>query len=265
MKEFLRHAETSFAFNKGRQEIKRILQPFLDKFGFENFYYARIKRNGECIYLTNNVKFAMNYWEEGLPFKTGFDKPSPTIQNLGMTWSHLIDEPTRNFCEYHNCYDGFSFIDRYYDTLKISSFLRSSPDDNSHEFYLNNIQEMRSWVRNFEHKNGQLIEHCLQNPLVLPKSYVIPQKQAFYPKRSINITYNGLTANFSFRELDCLHLLGKGFTIPKIASLLKISPRTVQTHLDAVKNGYGLTTRDDLASFAYTNQLLQTYLPRIVC
>lgn len=264
MKDFLRQAEKSFAFNQGASEIKRFTQPFLDKFGLQNYYYVRIKRNGECIFLTNHLDFAMGYWEAELPFETGFDKPSNNQQRQGLSWRHLIDEPTRRFCEYHDCYDGFSLIDRYYDTLQISTFLRSRPTADADGFYLNNLEEMRTWVRHFEEQNDVLIKHCLGDPIVLPQSYLLAQKNAFYPTRTLNISYNGLTAKITFRELDCICLLSRGFTIPKIASLLTLSPRTVQTHLESVKNYFGLHTRDDLAKFAYSNHVVQSYIPRTV-
>ncbi len=263
MKEFLHQVASSFAFNKGAQEIKRYCQPFLDRLGFEHFYYARIKRNGELIYITTHVQFAMEYWEEGLPFKTGFDTPAPKIQSLATTWNKIIDQPTLNFCSAHNCYDGFSFIDRYYDTIQIASFLRSSPSDNPDDFYVNHLQEMRCWVRSFEQSNKQLINYAAQKPLAIPQSYIASEQHAFYPKRSIQLSYKAISGKVTFRELDCLYLLGRGFTVINIASLLELSPRTIQTHLEAVKNRFGLYSRDDLAAFAYANPILQTYSPRI--
>lgn len=263
MKTFLKHAASSFAFNKGAQETKRVCQPFLDRLGFENFYYARIKRNGELVFLTNHVKFAMEYWEDGRPLETGFDEPTPKIQSLAMTWNDIIDQSTLNFCADQGCYDGFSFIDRYHDTLLLASFMRSSPDDNVNDFYINHAQEMRCWVRNFERSNRHLINHAAQNPLVLPESYLSPQRHAFYPDRSIQLIYHGIKGKLTFRELDCLHLHGRGFTAPHIASLLELSPRTIQTHLEAVKSRFGLTSRNDLATLAYTSPLVQTYSPRI--
>lgn len=205
MKNFLKQAENSYVFNKGAKEIKRFCQPFLDKLGFANFYYARVKRNGELIFLTNHVKFAMEYWEDERPFRTGFDEPTSMTQSHATTWNGFIDQNTRNFCEAHGCFDGFSFIHRYYDTLVIASFQLSSPKDNANDFYVSNMSEMQCWVRNFERNNKHLINHAAQKPLVLPKNYLTPEQHAFYPDRSIQENYKGIKGKLTLRELDLVY------------------------------------------------------------
>lgn len=263
MKDFLRKAAASFSFNKGSQEIIRTCQAFLEKRGFENFYYARITRKGELVFLTNHVDFAMDYWEAGLPMNTGFDEDSQITQSYTMQWEKFQDKALVDFITAKGCFDGFSFVNRYYDTIQFASFLRSSPADNASEFYLTHQNELRCWLRDFEWKNRHLIGEAERNPMILPEDYLEPQKETFYPERSVKIRYRNIQSKISFRELDCLHLYCRGFTYPRIASLLDLSPRTVETHLDSVKNCFGLFSRDELADLSYANPMIQTYSPRL--
>lgn len=263
MENFLRKAALSFCFNTAAKEINRLCAPFLNKWNFKNFYYVRITRKGELVYLTNHVDFAIDYWQAGLPLRTGFDKSSKEVQSFSLQWDNVLDKTILDFADAQRCYDGFSFVDRYHDTIRFASFLRSCPSENASQFYLGQHDELRFWLREFEWKNRQLIRHAEQNPMVLPKSYLEPQKEAFYPERTVSLKYRTIQSKISFRELDCLHLHSRGFTGPRIASLLGLSSRTVETHFESVKNRFGLSSRDELAQLAYTNPLIQTYSPRL--
>lgn len=258
MHSFLVKAATSFSFNEGAKEISRICQPFLNEWGFENFYYVRITKEGRLIYLTNHVDFAMNYWEAGLPLRVGFGSE----QSYALDLNNVLDKPILDFTKGQHCFDGISFIDRFHDTVQFATFFRSFPSENASQFYLKNQFKLHCWLREFEWKNRALIKHAEQNSMLLPEDYLEPQQKAFYPERRIKLSYHNIQSKISFRELDCLHLHSKGFTCPRIASMLNLSSRTVETHLDSVKNCFGLSSRDDLAALAYANPLIHTYSPR---
>lgn len=263
MKAFLREAAVSFSFNTGAKEIIRNCQPFLNKWDFENFYYVRITRKGEMVFLTNHVDYAMDYWEAGLPMRTGFDDVLKKTQSYVVSWENFLDKEILDFAKDQHCFDGFSFVNRYPDTLQFASFLRSSPSGNASDFYLTHQDELRCWLREFEWKNRHLIREAELSPMILPQDYLAPQKEAFYPERTLKLRYRNIQSKISFRELDCLQLHCRGFTCPRIASLLALSPRTVETHLESVKNSFGLFSRDELAAFAYSNPQIQTYFPRL--
>lgn len=263
MIDFIREAKTSFSFNSGAKEISRICQPFLNSWNFENFYYVRITRKARLIYLTNRVDFAMDYWEAGLPLRTGFDDSLTEAQNYTVLWESVLEKEILKFAEAKHCFNGFSFVDRYYDTIQFISFLRSSPRENAYEFYLKNEHVLRCWLREFEWKNRSLIKYAEQNAIALPKAYLATEKEAFYPKRTVNLRYRNIQSKISFRQLDCLFLYSRGFTHCHIANLLGISQRTIETHIEDVKNRFGLSSRDELASLAYADALVQAYSPRL--
>lgn len=263
MKEFLREAADSFSLNEGSKELVRIYKPFLDKWNIENFYYARITKKGELVYLTNQVDYIMDYWEEGLPLYTGFAESSKEVQHLACGWEELIDNEIMNFTKLKGCFDGFSFADRHYNTVQFASFLRSYPIDNPNQFYQEHQNTLRCWLREFEWEMRHLIAKAEENPLILPSEYLAPQITAFNPVRTIQLRYRSIQSKITLRELDCLFLFCRGFTAPFIADLLGLSTRTVETHLESVKNRFGLFSRDDLAALAYANPIIQTYSPRL--
>lgn len=264
MQDFLRKAKLSFSFQTGAKEITRICQPFLNELGFKNFYYCRITKQGRLIYLTNQVDFAMDYWEAGLPLRTGFHAMSNETQSSALQWDDIQDKEILDFVKIKNCHNGFSFVDRYPGSIQFATFLRSSPLENSSRFYQENQIKLRCWLREFEIKNRNLINQAEQNPLNLPEDYLSPQKESFYPEKTVPLKFHNIQAKISFRQLDCLHLYTKGFTAPRIAELLELSSRTVEIHLEAVKDRFGLSTRDELAALAYANPFIESYSPRFL-
>lgn len=261
MKNFLRTAKSSFCFNDGAKEVTRLYQPFLNRWEFKNFYYVQISKTGELVYLTNHVDYAIEYWEEGLPLRTGFQEVCKGRQSFSGLWEESLDQEILDFAASNRCYSGFSFVERYPDSIQFASFLSSSPREG--QFYLKNQGSLRCWVREFVRKNRGLIGHAKQKALVLPSEYLAPEKAAFYPKRTLDLCYSGIKSQVTFRQLDCLHLYCRGFTYSHIAELLALSPRTVETHLEAVKNSFGLGSRDELAALAYGNELIEQYSPRL--
>jgi HD-GYP domain-containing protein (c-di-GMP phosphodiesterase class II) len=67
----------------------------------------------------------------------------------------------------------------------------------------------------------------------------------------------GWPAGLSDREVEVLRLLGRGGTKKEVASLLKISPSTVDHHVRHIYDKIGVTTRAGATLFAVEKDLLQ--------
>jgi DNA-binding CsgD family transcriptional regulator len=55
--------------------------------------------------------------------------------------------------------------------------------------------------------------------------------------------------DFTPRELDCIVLLMQGYTFKMIASKLGISPRTVETYIENIKQKTGCFSKGELIKF----------------
>lgn len=263
LREFLVKASTSFCFTAGAKEIARICKPFLTKHSIKNFYYLRLTKKGELVFLTSDVDYAMNYWEAGLPTRLGFSEPMQRVQNYQLLWgSWNLDKEILDFTKTKGCYDGFSLVNRYHNAVQGATFFREHPVDSPSSYYLQHKDELNCWLKNFEYSCRHLIQHAIENPMILPAEYLASEQQAFYPERSVEFSYRGIQSKVSFRELDCLYFHAKGFTWPHIAELLGISIRTVETHCNSIKNHFGLSSRDELAHLAYSSPIIQGYSPR---
>ncbi len=262
LENFLLKAPTSFCFTEGTKEITRTCRSFLDKNDFANFYFISLTKKGELVFLTSDVDYAMNYWEEGLPTRTGWNEVGPLVQNYEILWeASNLDKEILTFSNKSKCFDGFTFANRYHNVIQAVTFFRKYPVDNPRDYYLKQKDELRHWVQDFYLSNKKLIRRAKEHPMHLPEEYFASEKKTFYPERAVALSYSGIKSELSFRELDCLYLHAKGFSWPCIASMLSLSLRTVETHFTSIKNKFGLSSRDDLAHLAWSNQAVQCYTP----
>jgi non-specific serine/threonine protein kinase len=64
---------------------------------------------------------------------------------------------------------------------------------------------------------------------------------------------HGSPGHLSRRELDVVGLVAKGMTNHEIGSRLFISERTVEGHLDRIRNKLDVGTRTEVATWAFAN------------
>lgn len=62
---------------------------------------------------------------------------------------------------------------------------------------------------------------------------------------------------FTKREAECMALLLKGKTINSIATILKISPRTVEYYVKNMKYKLGCRTKFELVDLVYASNFMQ--------
>lgn len=76
---------------------------------------------------------------------------------------------------------------------------------------------------------------------------------------SINNTYEireGVNLGLTKKEFESFFYLLKGKSTAEIASILCRSARTVETHVESIKNKLGLTKKSELFDFAYAHGLI---------
>jgi DNA-binding CsgD family transcriptional regulator len=76
------------------------------------------------------------------------------------------------------------------------------------------------------------------SPPELEKNVIITRQgdQNIYQRKKILLSESGEHVKLTSREAECLQHLSKGSSLKEIAKQLHISPRTVETHLNHIKN-----------------------------
>jgi DNA-binding CsgD family transcriptional regulator len=125
-------------------------------------------------------------------------------------------------------------------------------------FFLNSLTILENFLKYFESSADELLaESSVNERIIMPKYYdknsVFLNEQEtdlFLPsvefpvksKKTLTDDNIALTA----REIDCLALIAKGFTMKSAARKLVISPRTVEQHLRNIKDKHGVNTKNQL-------------------
>ena len=64
---------------------------------------------------------------------------------------------------------------------------------------------------------------------------------------------------FTKREAECMILLLKGKTLDSVATILKISPRTVEYYVKNMKSKIGCRTKFELIDLVYASDFMKNY------
>ena len=76
--------------------------------------------------------------------------------------------------------------------------------------------------------------------------------------KKYHITFNNIHSTLTLRQLEVLSQLSRGKTGKEIGKILELSPRTIETYLEAIKNKFSLYTRSDLITLWEKNPFFQS-------
>ena len=134
---------------------------------------------------------------------------------------------------------GISFVIAKENYTDIYDFATTSNNLGQINYYLNNQDLLYNFFQEYLNKFAPTLNNLEKQPLV-----IIPTRpKEFRIEKSVAPTFAKLTK----REIDCLELLSKGLTAKMIGKFLILSPRTVERHLDNIREKVNLKSKVELA------------------
>jgi DNA-binding CsgD family transcriptional regulator len=149
-------------------------------------------------------------------------------------WDHLPYAPPEIF-EYlrksHNLAHGMHILQQHGTHLDLFCFATEHGNHQVNNFYLNHKELFMLFTNKFyESLSTELF-------LLEKHKFIVPQNEIIGWGESIIL---------SPRQLDCAQLLAEGIKTKDIARLLQLSPRTIETHIDILKNKFQAKNRVQL-------------------
>lgn len=233
-----------------KPKINEVSKNFMDTFGFNYFQYLRVHKDGSFGMLTNNtglIEYFQQVDNEPVVF-SAFEEEHQNSHSYWFLWDESLPEfPVQLAREKFNIRNGLTLLRRskhYYDMIAVAL---PKEHANPGSFYLNKLKAIEQFVRDFEIDNKDLIEVMDKNPIVLPKPYrdVNYENICITDGKVVVLGKQGQTY-ITAQELACLRLLTQGDSHKKIAHLLNISTRTVETYVQRIRQRTGYNSRLEL-------------------
>lgn len=170
-------------------------------------------------------------------------------------WLDLFPENAVSDAKEHFGIDnGIHFSRKENDYVEAISYASKAKDLKAISRFVSNIDLLENFITYFKKRAATLIKKACENRVVIPEIMKGYQKvnqelklgpadrKAFLEK----IGYNNVITKLSLREYECLQLIAQGKTLKEVANLLMISPRTVETYVNNMKEKFGCVTKSQL-------------------
>jgi len=269
MKDLVRQVQA--VSGKFQNKITNLINPLASIFGVNAHAYYRIDSQGGLTHLCNLPEISEYYFSNELYKNNPFLKHPDLIQP-GFMLASAVENPqfqqaqTRMEQKYQ-LFNLLLIFEREGDVLHAHGFATTRQDFSLTNVYLNNMERFRCYCDYFR-KETASFQKTLDTMKVDFGSHVGAQ---FYKnerpidprmKRSkqaeffhwMNKSHEGLDMDMplSDREIECLMLLLEGKPASLIAEQMSITTRTVEHHIDHIKNKLTCSTKSELFSFVNT-------------
>ncbi len=213
--------------------------------------------NGEIVYFSNNREWLLDYFSKNLNETSQFDCEDSLYQTLDYAlWPEDSSlEVYKYGRDVHDSDHGITITKQLSDSVRYFFFSTSKDFPEVKKVYAQHLNVLKRFAAFFEQEAAQKIvaAHALIDKPRRKKEGLPPDPkiQNFYAKTTIThkIALPGLHDNFvklSPQEWHCLSLITRHLTAPEIAEKLNLSVRTIETHLNNLKNKLGCYRKTEL-------------------
>lgn len=272
----------NYASLTGAEDFRCLCQPLLTNTDIASCCYVRLYENGSYFHLATDPKL-----NDFILFKsrgkflfdvrvidTIYNNASPN-KNKAHMFAEDVDNvnflsPMHKLFKIKSNFNVIEKIDDYYEAF----WFITSTENPMHSFYVNHYDVLERFMLYFKEQGQDLIKTGEKNKITWfnnnPKYHKLLQnlkegaikknnhladiKNSFKLKK-YPLNNKGVKAYITSRELECLIFLSKGFSYKEIGHFLQVSDRTVETHIQHIKNKLGVGTQDQLLRAYYSSAL----------
>ncbi|MFI5343264.1 MAG: helix-turn-helix transcriptional regulator [Chlamydiales bacterium] len=247
-------------------KLKKFCEPLVICFDVNHFYHTRLSHSGRLV----NLGLAVN-WEEFF-ISSAFALQWPTLRNPQLFKSDIVllkifdDETTTSQLQVarnqFNINYSFELIYKTNEGQETFGFGLKSPNPIHQIAFIKEIPLLRLFIkrykeefkshintfRDYEVDFGSLIGPAFNQTLIDNEN---EKRNQFLQKMGI-----GTLAHLSHREKDVIKYLTKGYTASQISKELFISTRTVEHHLEHLKDKLDCFSKSELIQKALELELI---------
>ncbi len=217
-----------------------------------SFRYFRVFDDGSFINLSSDHNWLVDRIEKIPNNGNCFHKPLCDATEDKATfylWDNNAKDPVLDLMKAYNISNGISAYKRKGSSVEAWSFGATNQDTFAGNFYINNMEFLKSFINHFNIAGAQLVDSA-KRAFFTDSAMVKPFKNDNESINSFALNpFGSKNIHLSQREFQCLKLISKGRTAKEIAIDLHISPRTVETYIHSIKTKLGVNTKSQASDF----------------
>ncbi len=256
-------------FRANADKIAKLAEPIYRLLNVKNFAFVRFYWNKTYFSLGSNRDIDDFYWDNNLnevggPVHDLAYTPTPVVvheyANPDSEYGRKVIAPIR---EKFGLAHSVAYLRNYLGYSEL--VILSADEDNKtllRDFYVHQ-KAIKQFIRYFKYKGKDILKAAKKQKL----KYEINRPERNLHNADCPVTQEardrfmkaiqtkryyldgfGDETYLSRRELQCLNLAVRGYTFKKIASELFLSARTVEAHINSVRNKLGIKTKKEISS-----------------
>lgn len=241
--------------------VDTLCQPLFKNFGITHFGCIRILEDGKMLRIANNELWTHKYFQH--EFYNDIDLYG--MNHLAVNEERfmvLTGLPKSNhfklLCSDFNIWNFMLIYEKFATYGEFWFFATKRDNTQIINFYINNFHVLRHFILHFKNKASHLFDMSDSSKLISTTIRSLKEgvkegkeTQSFinefsYKKLYLNGQYNGKF--LSKRESECLFYFSRGATMKEIAEYTHLSPRTIEAHLQNIRDKVGCRTKSELIS-----------------
>jgi LuxR family transcriptional regulator len=242
-------------------EIASVLQ----QLKIYHFTFLERFNNGEVIYFSNNANWVRDYFDKELYRTSQFDTATPEFQNFDyVIWPEDSTLDVYKYArDHYDSHHGITLVRKLPNSVRYFFFSTTQDLAIVKQIYVNNLEALERFASFFEQEAKQEIQ-AASKFFKTPEKKVQKQHGTKVDKGLLNRFYEETKLDFpneifmpafglvkiSPQEWRCFAYLSKHYTTPEIAEKLGLSVRTIETHLNNLKNKLGCFRKTELFELA---------------
>lgn len=256
------HPEKIAQFVKHAPYVKEIISPW-HTLSISGIFYVRIYPDGSIINLANNIDWTNLYFDK---LKVGdYQTEDVALQLFNdfevILWTFNAQNPiwqdAKNYFGYRN---GVLISEEHTYFREIIAFYSNAEDQAMNHFYVNKLDMLQKMKQHFKVQAKDLIQQAeidrQESRVFVFPSMVSKATLKDQQEQSMTVMHkeHGTLIKLPNQRGKCfIHLLN-GKSIKEIASLMQLSPKTIEHYLEILRKDLGCRNSKDLIS-SYAKQL----------
>ncbi|MDF1796161.1 MAG: helix-turn-helix transcriptional regulator [Coxiellaceae bacterium] len=241
---------SSFVY-KAQQDIDAICQPIFQKLNLNYFHYFRAYKDGSAVTLYSRTDWHDYFYDSGFKTQTPIIEDNLSFKKANIClWQGIVDDHVmHDASSLFNLGNPLSIVFTHKDCFECFAFAGDQSNDQLINAYFNNIDLLLRYTHEFRDKAAGIILEAESNKFTLATQQQADSLQLLngsVPNKPLIIQGNNRVAQLTPREVSIAQHLLYGYTVNDLADKLSRSPRTIESHMNSLKDKLKCKRRSDL-------------------